>query len=52
MRWTEWTSYSGGKRLIRDGTCRTCKREVQLDTLPPANGIDAGGDALAINCDL
>lgn len=33
-----------------DGRCRECGREVHLCTVPPANGIDMSGEALAVNC--
>lgn len=30
--------------------CKTCGAEVHCDVSPPPNGIDIGGDAVALNC--
>lgn len=30
--------------------CRTCGMHVAVDINPPANGIDIGGEAVALNC--
>ena len=30
--------------------CYNCEATVQIDTKPAPNGIDIGGDAVAINC--
>ena len=31
-------------------TCLRCERVVYVSTHPPPNGIDLGGDAVAMNC--
>jgi hypothetical protein len=31
-------------------TCSRCGAQVVVDTDPPANGIDIGGAAVAVNC--
>ncbi|KKM18488.1 hypothetical protein LCGC14_1665130 [marine sediment metagenome] len=38
------------KRVFSE--CRNCTGYVQVDTFPPPNGIDIGGDALALNCPI
>ncbi len=30
--------------------CATCGAYVQVDSNPPSNGIDIGGNAVALNC--
>lgn len=30
--------------------CQDCGRQVAIDTNPPANGIDIGGEVVALNC--
>ena len=30
--------------------CVNCKRTVTIDTNPAPNGIDIGGEAVAVNC--
>lgn len=30
--------------------CQTCGAYVQVDSNPPPNGIDIGGNAVALNC--
>lgn len=36
------------KRAV--STCLNCKMEVHVDTHPMPNGIDIGGEAVALNC--
>lgn len=38
------------KRTTQIGHCVNCGKEVILDTNPPPNGIDIGGEAVALNC--
>lgn len=47
----EWHSpYHGESRSIQNATCRMCGKEVQICTKPQPNGIDIGGEAVALNC--
>ena len=50
MRWQEPMLHNG--RLIQDAFCIHCQGEVQLDSNPPANGIDIAGTAVAISCPI
>lgn len=53
MQWspaTNLSSFLGGTRYIQMAECRWCHAHVMLDTKPPANGIDIGGEAVALNC--
>jgi len=43
--------YSDNTRVIAYSHCRDCKKEVHCDTNPPPNGIDIGGEAVAMNCE-
>lgn len=40
----------GSERLLQLGQCELCGLEVGLDTRPPPNGIDVGGEACAVGC--
>lgn len=42
--------HHGERTSIQQGTCKHCNGWVQLDTNPLPNGIDIGGDALALTC--
>lgn len=44
MRWQQISP-----TLVR-GVCIRCGLDVDCDTHPPANGIDIGGPAVALNC--
>ena len=37
-------------RMQRLGVCIHCGADVGVDTLPPPNGIDVGGTAVALDC--
>ena len=37
---------------LAEAICRDCGAYVQVDTNPAPNGIDIGGTAVAINCDV
>jgi hypothetical protein len=37
-------------RKIGNSICKDCGMAVSIDTDPPANGIDIGGEAVALNC--
>jgi len=41
---------SDNTRVIAYSHCRDCHREVSCDTNPLPNGIDIGGEAVALNC--
>ncbi len=45
-------SYWGGTpiRALQDGHCPVCKKTVHLNTAPPPNGVDIGGELVALNC--
>jgi len=40
------------KKIVCLSTCRVCGGYVQVDTRPAPNGIDIGGDAVALNCPI
>lgn len=42
--------YHGEGRSLRAGSCRKCGRAVMVNTNPPPNGIDIGGEAIALDC--
>lgn len=52
--WAHLTNGKGWKnyepRYIAVSDCERCGKSVQCDTRPPANGIDIGGEAVALNC--
>lgn len=33
-----------------ESTCSACEKSVVVNSHPPANGIDIGGEAVALNC--
>jgi len=39
-----------GRRQVAISYCKHCKMYVQVDSYPEPNGIDIGGNAVAINC--
>lgn len=41
---------SSNSREVWQAVCGVCGKSVQIDTNPPANGIDIGGEAVALNC--
>jgi hypothetical protein len=48
----EWSNpYHGESRSVQSAACRFCQMEVHISTRPDANGIDIGGEAVALNCD-
>ena len=49
MQWRAPFGRAGGP-LSQFGQCRHCGKEVLLCERPAPNGIDAGGEALALNC--
>ena len=55
--WNEFTRGYGYTGFHHSSTpskanaeCIYCKMEVQIDTSPPPNGIEIGGEAVALNC--
>ena len=48
MMWT--APWHGEHQSVQQAECRMCTRLVQVTTKPEANGINIGGDALAIDC--
>jgi hypothetical protein len=48
LTWT--TIRQDERRTIARGTCRQCQASVDCNTRPEPNGIDIGGEAVAINC--
>lgn len=51
--WQQTIGHLGSKsaRKVWDFTCPHCLRSVRIDTRPPANGINIGGEAVALNCE-
>lgn len=45
-----WEESGQGGRLRGAADCTRCGRGVVYDTAPPANGIDLGGRAVAVEC--
>ncbi len=41
-----------GKRITGLSECKVCSAYVQIDTRPEPNGIDIGGNAVALNCPI
>lgn len=39
-----------GPRHTAVSGCQVCGKSVMVDTRPPANGIEIGGEALALTC--
>ena len=37
-------------KTSRNAICQTCHMEVVIDSKPAPNGIDIGGEAIALNC--
>ena len=48
IRWTK--AIPGNYRYTQQGNCTKCPAWVDLNTNPPANGIDIGGPAVALDC--
>ena len=46
-----FTVKAGGSGIRGGAICKLCGRGVQYDTNPPPDGIDIGGEAVAVNCD-
>jgi hypothetical protein len=44
----KWEVLHPKKSFSRE--CCTCKKQVFIDLNPPPNGIDIGGEAVALNC--
>lgn len=47
----ELTPWSEGNLYRAFADCIACGRGVAVDANPPANGIDIGGEAVAVDCD-
>jgi len=47
---TPFKLYSDTICAVGVSHCRVCGREVYIDTLPAPNGINIGGEAVAVNC--
>lgn len=45
-----WQVIHGESRSLALGTCRRCEMQVTCNTRPEPNGIDIGGEAVALNC--
>lgn len=45
---TQKTDSNG--RIVAEALCKKCGAYVQIDTLPPPNGIDIGGDVFGKTC--
>jgi hypothetical protein len=50
MKWTYPLRWGLSGRELAVGVCRRCGMEVCCDPKPEANGIDIGGEAVALNC--
>jgi hypothetical protein len=48
LRWR--TAHHGEARSYQVGYCCRCGKEVCINTKPQPNGIDIGGEAVALNC--
>lgn len=48
--WEDWAENSE-KRMMASSTCTICGKGVYVDTKPDPNGIDIGGEAVALNCE-
>ena len=46
----KWAIYHGESRSLANNECVVCGMEVQCNSKPLPNGIDIGGQALAVNC--
>ena len=46
----KWEIYHGERNSLANNACVRCGKEVQCNTLPLPNGIDIGGEALALGC--
>lgn len=42
--------YGDSLRVVLTGDCIRCGAWAQVDTRPPANGVEVGGPAVAVNC--
>lgn len=42
--------YHGERTSLQNGICLVCKMEVHCNTKPLPNGIDIGGEAVALSC--
>lgn len=53
-KWTNLTYGEGwrnpGPRYTASAECQECGMLVDVDTRPPANGIEIGGEAVALFC--
>lgn len=48
MQWQTVTTSAA--RIVKNGGCRYCGMQVDIDTAPLPKGIDIGGEAVAVNC--
>ena len=42
--------WHGERASTQRGTCQHCGKEVDINTRPTPNGIDIGGEAIALGC--
>lgn len=54
-KWVNLTYGEGwknpGPRYTAISDCLVCGMSVEVDTRPPANGIEIGGEAVALTCE-
>jgi hypothetical protein len=46
----KWVTIHGESQSLANNECTDCGAGVQCNTRPQPNGIDIGGEALALNC--
>jgi transcription elongation factor Elf1 len=46
-----WQEVNTAGRTIYRAACKGCGKEVDVEVNPPANGIDIGGEAVALGCE-
>jgi hypothetical protein len=51
LRWHKLNKFKKTSNHTWLAACKHCAMWVQVDTNPPANGIDIGGPAVALNCE-
>jgi len=50
MQWGHPFFHRWSNANLQDGVCSHCGAAVQLNDNPAANGIDIGGNAVALDC--
>jgi len=50
MKWAEPFFHNWSNSNLIDGICENCGMEAQCCDRPQPNGIDIGGEAVALNC--